>query len=167
MSRTIKHAARPPSLERSPQVDLAGLQNSIAFALRLAQVASFAAFARRTRQTGLKAGHYAILRLIAANGGIAYKALGRATGTGKSTLSPIISALIKQGFVKRGASEADRRSQQLRLTARGEKALQHLAAHAFEHDRVLDELVGDKNKPLLLRLLNKIAEALQLEQGSA
>ena len=47
----------------------------------------------------------------------------------------------------------------LRLTAKGEAALDALLRHVEAHDQRLDAIVGD-SKPELLALLRKIATAL-------
>jgi DNA-binding MarR family transcriptional regulator len=53
----------------------------------------------------------------------------------------------------------DRRSVTLRLSGKGEEALDKLLKHAEAHDRRLDAIVGEA-KPELIALLKKIAAAL-------
>lgn len=150
-----------PSESKADDLDLAGLGNSIAFGLRLAQSASFGSFARRTQQAGLRPGHYAILHLIAANHGIAHTALSRASGRDKSTLTPIVAELTKQGLVRRENCEQDRRSHKLSLTDRGRHMLAALEHHAAAHDALLDRIIGTDNKPIFLEWLGKIVDALE------
>lgn len=155
--------ARERSLETAPPRDglnLAGLEESIAFSLRLAQAASFAAFARRADEAGLRPGHYAILHLIAVNPGVAQTALGRASGRDKSTLTPILTDLSRRGFVIRESCTRDRRALRLSLTSEGKEKLAMLARHASAHDELLDSLVGPENKPVLIEWLARIAAGL-------
>jgi DNA-binding MarR family transcriptional regulator len=158
-----RHASEPPrdDIAAPPErLDFAGLENSIAFWLRLAQAASFSSFAHRTAGAGLRPGHFAILHLIGANPRIAQTALSRATGRDKSTVTPIVADLLKQGWVTRARCSQDRRAQRLTLTDAGRSRLRELARHAAEHEAALDALVSPENKILLIDMLARIAEGL-------
>lgn len=139
---------------------LGPLADFIGFHLRLAQEASFQAFARRVRDFDLRPGRFAALALIGWNPGISQTALGRASGRDKSSLTPALDDLAKRGLVNRRRSSRDRRSYTLSLTAKGEKLLEKLMAHANAHDRRLDAIVGAKHKAEFIRTLRRIAMAL-------
>ena len=136
------------------------LADFIGFHLRLAQEASFQAFARRVREYEMRPGRFAVLALIGENPGISQTALGRAAGRDKSTLTPALDNLVRRALVKRRRVASDRRSYALSLTPKGEKLLEQLTLHARAHDRLLDELVGLKHKPEFLRTLRRLAMAL-------
>lgn len=140
-------------------VRLGPLENFIGYNLRLAQSVSFRTFAHSVGKRGLKVGHFAALMLIHHNPGISQIAVGRAIARDKSTVTPLIKDMEKRGLIKRQPSKTDRRSVTLRLTFAGERMLKQLMVHATEHDRKLDEIVGDR-KPELLELLRKIADRL-------
>ena len=114
--------------DRQGEVRLGALEDYIAFHLRLAQGASFRAFQRRSGMPGLRQGWFAVLMLIRENPGITPMALSRASGRDKSTITPILRALEREGLVTREAVPGDRRSYALRLTAEGEARLAHLRA---------------------------------------
>ncbi len=139
---------------------LGPLAGFIGFHLRLAQEASFQAFARRVRGFDIRPGRFAALALIGENPGISQTALGRASGRDKSTLTPALDDLVRRALVRRQRSASDRRSYALSLTPKGEKLLQELMAHARAHDRELDRIVGMKDKAELIRVLRRIAMAL-------
>jgi DNA-binding MarR family transcriptional regulator len=145
-------AAAPPRL--GPLADFIG------FHLRLAQEASFQAFARRVRELDLRPGRFAALALIGWNPGISQTALGRASGRDKSSLTPALDDLQRRGLIHRRRSTRDRRSYTLSLTPKGEKLLDELMVEANAHDRRLDRIVGLKNKPDFIRTLRRIAMAL-------
>lgn len=145
---------------RREAVDLGPLENWIGFHLRLAQTASFQAFARRAEGLAVKPGHFATLMLIGRNPGISQTALSRANGRDKSTLTPVIADLVRRGFVRRLRLAEDRRSYQLTLTAPGRKLLRGLTASARRHDRHLDALIGRRDRARFLALLKKIAAEL-------
>jgi DNA-binding MarR family transcriptional regulator len=154
--KTARAMERP---ERNGQVRLGLLADWIGFNLRLAQDASFRAFAKHSGQPRLKPGRFAAMMVIHNNPGITQAALGRAISRDKSTVTPLVQELHRHGFVRRSPSAVDRRSITLTLTRAGEAALSDLLAHARAHDRRLDAIVG-KRKPVLLALLRKIADAL-------
>jgi len=140
-------------------VRLGPLRAFVAFHLRLAQDASFRSFAKHTGRRNLKPGRFAAMMVIHNNPGISQVALGRAISRDKSTVTPLIQELSRQGLVRRRRSALDRRSITLTLTRSGEATLADLLVHARAHDRRLDAIVG-KRKAEFLELLRKIADAL-------
>jgi len=117
-------------------------------------------FAQHTGTPHLRPGRFASLMVIHQNPGLTQIELGRAIARDKSSVTPLVQALQRDGLVKRRPSVSDRRSQTLWLTRAGEAALRSLLAHAREHDRKLDAIVGLKKKPEFLRLLKKIVAEL-------
>ncbi len=136
---------------------LGPLADFIGFHLRLAQEASFQAFARRVREYQMRPGRFAVLALIGENPGISQTALSRAAGRDKSTLTPALNDLVRRALVKRRRVASDRRSYALSLTAKGRRLLAELTIHARAHDRVLDEMVGLKHKEEFIGALRRLA----------
>jgi len=156
-SRTaVPVAARTDGAEG---IRLGDLGDAIGFHLRLAQDASFRAFASQAGMRELKPGRFAAMTVIHANPGVTQAELGRAIARDKSSVTPVIQELERRGLVQRLRSPSDRRSITLTLTATGEETLRRLAAPAAEHDRKLDEIIG-RQKPEFIRLLKKIADTL-------
>ncbi len=145
--------------EPNGEVRLGDLDDLIGFNLRLAQHASFRAFARRVGLSDLKPGRFAAMMVIRNNPGITQSQLGRAIARDKSSVTPLVRELNRDGLVKRLPSTTDRRSVALSLTRDGEKMLRRLLGHAVEHDRDLDAVVGPQKRELI-RLLKKIVDAL-------
>jgi DNA-binding MarR family transcriptional regulator len=141
------------------KVKLGPLDGYIGFHLRMAQEIALRAFIASSRQPDFKPGHFATLMLIRLNPGLSQIEVCRAIGRDKSTLSPLIRGLERDGLILRENSALDRRSVTLRLSGKGEEALDNLLKHAEAHDRRLDAIVGEA-KPELIALLKKIAAAL-------
>jgi DNA-binding MarR family transcriptional regulator len=152
--------AKMPAAPAAETLRLGPLGGFIGFHLRLAQEASFQAFARRVRGSQMRPGRFAVLALIAQNPGLSQTALGRAAGRDKSTLTPALNDLVHRSLVKRQRVASDRRSYALSLTPKGEKLVEVLFAHAREHDRELDAIVGLKHKAEFIRTLRRLAMAL-------
>ncbi|MFC2968923.1 MarR family winged helix-turn-helix transcriptional regulator [Acidimangrovimonas pyrenivorans] len=138
------------------EIDLGPLDGFIGFNLRNAQESAFRAFARHVGAEGLKPGRFAALMVIQHNPGLTQMDLARAIARDKSTVTPLIQDLQRRGLIERKPSTVDRRSMTLRLTAAGEATLAQMLGHAQEHDRKLDEIVGD-HKALFLDLLKRVA----------
>ena len=136
------------------------LEHQLAFHLRLAQEASFAAFARRTGQAALRPGRFAILTIIGDRPGISQTALGVAAGRDKSTLTPALTDLERRGFVRRERPLRDRRSYALHLTEAGAAMLDTLRGHAAAHDAAMDALLTKRDRAALLGLLRRITVGL-------
>lgn len=139
----------------SSDIELGKLNAYIGFHLRMAQNASFRAFQRHTGLSDLRPGWFALLSLIADNPGITPMTLSRASGRDKSTLTPLLRDMIRDGFVEKQPIARDRRSYALFVTPAGTVRLTELAMHAAKHDRRLDKIVGTQ-KAELLDLLRRI-----------
>jgi DNA-binding MarR family transcriptional regulator len=141
-------------------IDYGPLAEWLGFHLRMAQIASFQAFAREVGEVDLPPGRFALLTLIGRNPGISQTVLSRAAGRDKSTLTPALRDLKRRGLIARDRLARDRRSYHLTLTPDGEAMLQRLTEFAARHDRNLDRIVGPRDKPRLLRILRKIMSEL-------
>jgi len=150
---------RAAKLAAATSVDLGDLDNDIGFHLRVAQDASFRAFARESGQHDLKPGRFTALTVIARNPGVSQAALGQTIARDKSSITPLIQDLLRLGLIERRSSANDRRRVELRLTAAGEKHLERLQRFASEHDAKLDAIVGTR-KAEFLDILRKIANEI-------
>ncbi|MEW5424442.1 MarR family winged helix-turn-helix transcriptional regulator [Amorphus sp. 3PC139-8] len=162
MDKTAKprQSAHNGQVEPSDGIKLGPLEHALGFHLRLAQNASFKTFKRHTGESDLRPGWFAVLNIIHHNPGITPISLSRACGRDKSTITPVLRDLLREGMIRRGQIPTDRRSYALFLTQDGEDKLAHLAACAAKHDEELDEIVGDK-KDELIRLLRRIVTVLE------
>lgn len=146
-------------------IDYGRLADWLGFNLRMAQTASFQAFARETEDVDLQPGRFAIITLIGRNPGISQTALSRANCRDKSTMTPVLNDLDRRGLINRTRVKSDQRSYQLALTPAGEAMLRRLTACAERHERELDRIIGARDRAKFLLLLKKIRS--QLIPGSA
>ncbi|SEQ95230.1 DNA-binding transcriptional regulator, MarR family [Faunimonas pinastri] len=161
-TRRPKNRPRTPSPEIGADTSLlnfAELDGVVGFHLRRAQEASFRAFASSAGEGDLRPGRFAALMLIGNNPGITQISLSRAIGRDKSTLTPLIRDLQARGLIHREQAETDRRAYRLTLTPDGETMLERLRIIAAEHDRKLDEIIGER-KTEFITLLRRIVTAL-------
>lgn len=165
MRRSANPKKRPlrARIDSAEAVDYGPLDQWVGFRLRMAQAASFQAFARLTQDVKIRPGRFATLMLIARNPGISQTALSQANGRDKSTLTPVLNDLVKRGLVRRQRTPDDRRAYQLTLTAAGKRMLDQLAACAMRHDRNLDRIIGGRDRARFLAILRRIEDALARE----
>jgi DNA-binding MarR family transcriptional regulator len=147
-------ASEDRPIRYGPLADWAG------FHLRMAQAASFQAFAREAEDLELAPGRFATLMLIAENPGISQTDLSRANGRDKSSLTPVLNDLVRRGLVARDRTARDRRAYRLTLTPAGRTALRELTACARRHERKLDQIIGKEDRASFMRILHDIAGAL-------
>jgi len=160
MGRTSARVARRNAPARPQEtVALGPLADMVGFHLRLAQEASFRAFAQRVGARDLKPRRFAILTLIDQNPGLTQTALGRASGRDKSSLTPALDDLERRGLIERRRAPKDRRVRALYLTVGGRSLLRELRRHALAHDRQLDRILGTGKAPFLAGL-RRIAVSL-------
>jgi DNA-binding MarR family transcriptional regulator len=159
-ARDLGGNASGPAFAAADTIDLGPLADFVGFHLRLAQEASFRAFARRVANPHLKPGRFALLALIGQNAGLTPTALSRVSGRDKSSITPALRDLEMRGLVRRRIVPSDRRSCTLTLTPSGTAMLRALMMHARAHDAELDAIIGAENKPQLLELLKRITRTL-------
>jgi DNA-binding MarR family transcriptional regulator len=155
IGRSRKRAGVRPVIEFGP---LAGW---VGFNLRMAQEAAFQAFSRRSQEIGESPGRFATLMLIGRNPGISQTELSLANGRDKSSLTPVVEGLVRRGLVERKRMDKDRRAYRLNLTAAGEKTLASMVRCARGHERVLDGIIGARDRARFLDVLKRIAAQVE------
>lgn len=163
MARTARQQpkAEKPGGRKPPTepVDYGPLEEWVGFHLRLAQSASFQAFAKLTGGLAVRPGRFATLLLIGRNPGISQTALSRANGRDKSSLTPVLNDLVRRGLVRRQRAPGDRRTYRLTLTPSGTRLLRELSRCARQHDKNLDRIIG-KDRTRFLAVLRRINAAM-------
>ena len=137
------------------------LEHWVGFNLRMAQEHAFQAFSRRSQEIGENPGRFATLTLIARNPGISQTELSHANGRDKSSLTPVVEDLVRRGLVERKRMRDDRRIYCLNLTSAGKKTLIQLTRCARRHERVLDGIIGQRDRKRFIQILKKIAAQIE------
>jgi len=109
----------------------------------------------------LPTGSLTVLALIAANPGSSQSALARRAGLNKSALVGIVDQLEAKGLAARDRSEADRRRNQVTVTAEGEAAMQALFIAVAAEESVVRDALGAADLAVLLGLLDRAIVALE------
>jgi DNA-binding MarR family transcriptional regulator len=146
--------------EAAAEVDFGPLAGWVGFNLRVAQEATFQAFSHRSQEIGESPGRFATLTLISRNPGISQTELSYANGRDKSSLTPVVEDLVRRGLVERKRMDHDRRAYRLSLTADGKKTLALLMRCAREHERVLDGIIGARDRKRFVDVLKRLSAEL-------
>lgn len=156
-----RRGVRRANGEATADVDFGPLGGWIGFNLRMAQEAAFQAFSRRSQEIGESPGRFATLTLIGRNPGISQTELSLANGRDKSSLTPVVEDLVRRGLVERKRMEHDRRAYRLNLTAAGKKTLASMMRCARGHERVLDRIIGMRDRKRFLDVLKRLAAEVE------
>jgi DNA-binding MarR family transcriptional regulator len=111
--------AMTPESTGDKTVGLGPLANYAGYYLRLAQDASFHAFASGAGEGDIRPGYFTLLTLVRENPGITQTAISQASGRDKSTLTPALRYLEDAGYIERRRIDRDRRAYELHLTPAG------------------------------------------------
>ena len=137
------------------------LEYWVGFNLRMAQESSFQAFSRRSQEIGESPGRFATLTIIARNPGISQTELSHANGRDKSSLTPVVEDLVRRGLVERKRMRHDRRTYRLNLTPAGKKTLTDLTRCARRHERVMDGIIGQRDRKRFIQILKRLAAEIE------
>jgi DNA-binding MarR family transcriptional regulator len=137
---------------------LGDLEDQVGYMLRRAQLAVFADFTASQRGAVTRPGQFAVLAVIGRNPGITQSQLCATLGVKRANLVAVIDQLEATDLARRELSSTDRRSNRLRLTASGQRALQQALADQAKHEARITHLLGADGKRALLKQLAKLSE---------
>lgn len=134
-------------------------QDRVGYHLRVAQEASFQAFAKATGRADLKPGWYALLTVLTQRDSMTPSELSRICGRDRSTLTSSLKDLADRGLIERHPNPDDQRSYSVRLTEEGRGMQERLQVIADAHDRRLEEIAGE-DKEVFLSVLARLTAVL-------
>lgn len=146
------HAAGPPA-----PVPFDELADSLGYAIRRAQVRSYALLFRSFAADSLTPGRMTALWIVASEPGVSQTELADRLSITRASVVKVVDSLEALGLVQRQAVPQDRRSYALTLTPQG---LRELERHRDMHARYEDELAAAltrNQRRQLMALLEKVA----------
>ncbi|GAB3575325.1 hypothetical protein GCM10027406_06660 [Leifsonia lichenia] len=143
----------------TPHRGQSGVSPRTAFLLAQLGAAASDRFGERVSELGLTARDAGVLRVLGRTPGISQKDLAHRLGTVPSRLVALIDDLQARGLVERTRSEADRRNNQLALTADGERMLEELRVVAEAHQADVLAPLDPREQQAFAALLGKLAGA--------
>jgi DNA-binding MarR family transcriptional regulator len=137
----------------------------VAFLLSQVGAHVAATFAARLKPLKITPGHAGILRAIGSQRGISQRSLATLLGMHASRLVLVLDEMEKLGLVERKASENDRRTYALHLTARGKEKLETIGQVARDLPKKVCAALKESERETLAELLAKIAAEQGLTPG--
>jgi DNA-binding MarR family transcriptional regulator len=117
-------------------------------------------------RTGLTQRQYAVLMAAEKNEGGSQTDLVRVTGIDRSTLADLVARLMAQGYLQAKRGRDDGRTNAVRLTAAGRRALRAAEPGAGEADKQLIAAVPPKHRKSFLEGLSSLASRLEAEEAA-
>ncbi len=151
--------ARKPASDRSLPVrplSVGVLPNLLGYNVRRAHVALWRDFNRTVRTERIRPGIFSILVLVDENPGIAQIEIAMQLAIDKATVVGLIRQLLKQGWIERRSSSADRRRHELFLTAAGRHELAVLKREMLEHESRFLNMFSREELALFFEFLRRI-----------
>jgi DNA-binding MarR family transcriptional regulator len=152
------HRTEEPRTEGRRGLNLGPLAALLGFRLRRAQLAVYEDFLRGAPVPQLAPSQFGILVMIDENPDKTQQELCEGIGIDKSTFAISLDRLADRGLLLRVRSEDDRRSNSLRLTARGKATLKAMLAHIERHERRVFARLSAVERKQLMAMLKKIGE---------
>jgi len=117
-------------------------------------------FTNETGKTDLTPRQYAILASVAQNPDISQTGLVEQTGVDRSTLADIVRRLVKKGLLQRKRTRRDARMYAVRLTQKGQSALNAIKPAAARVDQRLLSVLGASQRSEFIGALGEIVRAM-------
>jgi DNA-binding MarR family transcriptional regulator len=132
---------------------LGALEHHLGYFIRRAQIWVFQDFIRTLKALDISPAQYSVLLVIEANPGLSQSALAATLGIQRARLVRLLDRLDLRGLTRRLQSQADGRSNALRLTPKGRSTLKRAHELTEEHEaRLVDRLGADSYRAIMTTL---------------
>lgn len=132
------------------------LPNLLGFNVRRAHMALWRDFNRTVGRAEIRPGIFSLMVLVEENPGIAQIELATQLSIDKATIVGLIRQLQRQGWIERRRSGADRRRQDVFLTALGTQELKTLRQEMLEHEAKFQNLFSRQELADFFEYLRRI-----------
>lgn len=154
----VRSKARTSAVDEiTAAIDLAGLDDSVGYLLRRAQLAVFADLIATLGGIGLRPGTLAVLIVIGRNPGLTQSEVSAVLGIKRTNFVAVVNELEAQGWVLRRASPSDRRVNALELTLRGQAVLERARTLQADHEARIAGVLGERGRDQLLTGLRRLS----------
>jgi MarR family transcriptional regulator, temperature-dependent positive regulator of motility len=123
-------------------------------------------FTNETGKTDLTPRQYAILATVSQNPDVSQTGLVEQTGVDRSTLADIVRRLVKKGLLQRKRTRRDARMYAVRLTQKGQNALNAVKPAAARVDQRLLSALGTEERGVFIGALGEIVRAMNRQAAA-
>jgi DNA-binding MarR family transcriptional regulator len=146
--------ARPKPPPR--ELDDSGLVHLVGYAASRAALELRKVFARHMEPFDLRIAEFTILMLVATNGDVNQKQLGRALDISPPNMAVTLDRMVERGWVERVRSTHDRRAQHIHLTAKGRTLAERARRVSLTMEAPQLVVLSQAERALLIELLRKL-----------
>lgn len=139
-----------------PELNQAMIEDLIGYNLRRASHVMIRDFFNAMDGCDIAPAQYAVLALIMANPARKQAEIGAALGIKRANFIALFDSLEVRGFVRREASQIDRRSLCLFVTPLGEQLMRDVNARVARHEEKFSALMSPDELNLFLTILKRI-----------
>jgi DNA-binding MarR family transcriptional regulator len=138
-------------------LDMDILPELVGYNLRKAQLSSYRDFNIRIgKLNNITPAQLTMLLLVEVNPGVSQSVLGEAMSMDRASTMAIIDKLEKRNWLLRQKSLTDRRKHALHVLPQGKAMLKKLRSGMLHHEQQLTGKLDQREKKLLIRLLDKL-----------
>lgn len=151
-----------PDDERTPQGGLqeAGIHGLLGYRLAQAAILTSQAFVSAVgKPLGLRMVEFTVLHLIRENDPVTATKLAKALAVTSPAVTAWLDQLEARGLVRRERDEADRRSQHVRITPKGDELVTLALSRLLHADGEILDSLSQGERHMLLELLAKVARS--------
>jgi len=110
-----------------------------------------------SRETGMPASRFALMRLLAvAEGDVGVMDLARQLGVNPAAVTRQVQELEREGLIRRRADQKDKRRRHVSLSPRGRRRFAAIHARTHELERSLSSVLGDEEMRRAATVLTKL-----------
>lgn len=117
-------------------------------------------FAEEVEANGLTPRQYAVLVAVSLEQGLSQTDLVERTGIDRSTLADIVRRLLKKGLINRRRTKSDARVYSVRLTGKGQEALNVAQPAAHQAEERLLSVLDPARRDEFLKSLERIVRTM-------
>lgn len=151
-------------MTRQPSKQVSGLDAHVGFWLRWVSNYVSQAFAQKLAGSAISVVEWVILRQLFDLGTASPSQLATASGMTRGAISKLVDRLLDRGLVSRTEVAADRRCQEVKLTASGRALVPKLAALADRNDEEFFSPLSARERESLVATLKKLVAANKLKK---
>jgi DNA-binding MarR family transcriptional regulator len=133
---------------------------SFSHVLKRAVQYSVHCYMEETGKTGLTHRQYTVLSAVDAHEGKSQTELVRITGIDRSTLADLVARLLAQGYLQRRRTKEDARTNTVKLTTIGLKALKGAKSGAEDVDKKLLSHISASDRKTVMECLSALANEM-------
>ncbi|MCL2716184.1 MAG: MarR family winged helix-turn-helix transcriptional regulator [Alphaproteobacteria bacterium] len=158
---------RPTDELRRRDVSLGPLPQYVGYQVRQAQTAIFRDLQTSFEKLKTTPGEFSLLSLIEANPGITQVDLAALYRLDKSTLSLVVTRVVKRGLVERRRTSEDGRCLTLWLRRPGQTLLNRMRVYVDAQEQLIDKVLERGDRRRLIGMLDRISWAFVNRSASS